>query len=284
MIGLTLRRSAISAASLALQLSSSENTDPAVVCTRAGIGTRINKYGVIEIATTGPELVPNSAFDGVPDNTPATNLPGWTIAYGVPAVAAVIGNQMTITANAANQGARLDFATVSGRIYRLKLDIKLEATSTDIYVVSGASTGFSAPAGNNRVFTFTAGASTTTIYFRPNNNAGSSTCKLTNISVQQASDAPRINYDVTKIAGYGANLVINGTFDADINGWSHVGVGAESWNAGKMRRDSQGGSGGSYVDIPVTVGKRYRVAGTATLVSGAGAVGIWAYDGASFVT
>jgi len=221
MIGLTLRRTAISGAALALSLTNSETIDPSFGCSRASIGTRINKNGILEIVTTGPELVPNPSFDGVPDNTPVNSLPGWTIAYGSPTVSAIIGNQLTITANAINQGSRLDVATVAGRIYRLKLDVTQESNVTNVYVVSGGSNFTFLPSkGANRVFTFTAASSATTVYFLPNNNAGTGTCKLTNISIQQVSDAPRFDYDLSKKIT--ENMLLNSDINAVVSSTARV--------------------------------------------------------------
>ena len=55
----------------------------------------------------------------------------------------------------------------------------------------------------------------------------------------------------------GGELVTNGTFDADISGWTSVGVGIVSWSLGTLSFDTNGG--GAYQLINTTIGTSYTV-------------------------
>lgn len=92
-----------------------------------------------------------------------------------------------------------------------------------------------------------------------------------------------INYEYNVAEQFGPELVSNGKFNTDVSGWASN-AGTQAWVAGSLRRTSGGAAGGSYQDVPITAGKTIRLSSSITLVSGAGATRVFAYDGASFTT
>jgi hypothetical protein len=81
----------------------------------------------------------------------------------------------------------------------------------------------------------------------------------------------------------GVNLVSNGTFDANIDGWtSATGPGAHAWASGALRRAVGGGDGGSYVDVPVIAGRTYQVGGAVFNLTGSGGCTMNFYSGGGF--
>lgn len=74
-------------------------------------------------------------------------------------------------------------------------------------------------------------------------------------------------------------LVVNGTFDSDLSGWTSTG-GTVTWDSGVLRRSGTI-EHGSYQNVSVTPGKSYRLRGTITNTGGGNGY-IFIYDGNGF--
>ena len=96
--------------------------------------------------------------------------------------------------------------------------------------------------------------------------------------VTAAGDPVGLMLDKSKGLALGSELVINGTFDNNVNGWSirPATQGIISWNNGVMRFERQTGlsSASSQLISSFVVGRTYKISALVRAVSGAGGVGI----------
>ena len=75
--------------------------------------------------------------------------------------------------------------------------------------------------------------------------------------------------DKSKGLVLGSELVTNGTFDTNINGWTFDGTaGGQSWASGKLRVVSGSNFARSYTTITTVIGKMYKVRCNSTNISG----------------
>jgi hypothetical protein len=79
----------------------------------------------------------------------------------------------------------------------------------------------------------------------------------------------------------GPELVTNGTFYANVSGWSPQNANAPVWVAGQMSVTTTLGGGGEWQDVPVTAGRWYEVTSAWNLAL---AASLRVFDGSNFTT
>jgi len=177
------------------------------------------------------KLVTNGDFASDSDWTKGT---GWTIGSGV-----------------------ATHATGSGsRIYQNSLSLSAGEVVDITVTVSGMT------AGTLAVQIGTDGTGATYDTFLVISSNGTYTCQ----GVMESGDNAVGFYAATTFDGdiddvsikQTGNLVVNGTFDSDISGWTATTVGELiAWDAGRIKIDRNGGNYGGYQEVAVIVGETY---------------------------
>ena len=211
--------------------------------------------------TLGSELVTNGTFDTAADWTLGT---GWSIGSGIATKSPGTGSNLQQT-----------YSFVVGKWYKLTFDV-LRRDNGAMQIQIGGGTALS-------VTGFVSWSTGThSVYFTPNsgNNllrfiAGSTfDADIDNVSLKElpgnhatqstSTARPTLQVTGTTPATLGSELVTNGTFDANVSGWTVAGSATVTWDSddgGAALVDITGPGGGIVDDqvIPVTAGKTYKV-------------------------
>ena len=207
--------------------------------------------------STSPQAVNGATITNISVKEVGQN---WTLGTGWE-----IGNSVAISDTTASN-LTPSTTLISGEKYKFTLDVaKISAGSfTFLLRFNGTNTTF-ATINTEGSFTFYATADATG--FRLQNLSGGTTdFSVTNITAVQIStdtSLPRINYEGFSYQdALGSELVLNGTFDSNIDFWNKGGgnVNPLSWNNGKIKITNDVAQLNSARQTIVTeIGKTYKV-------------------------
>jgi hypothetical protein len=239
----------------------------------------------------GPERVPQSAY---------LSSTGWQLSPGV----TITGERAVATAAAQFGIAGYYQTVVPGQTYFVTTIVDSVAAGSVRPVLLGGTqvsgTTRTAPGVYFEVLRSVTGNDRFAVQF---NGAGSNTATA-RVFAQEIADWSQIVlfndlngtepiFDVREQKGLGLLLdrsfglvrgperVTNGTFDANVAGWTPQNANAPVWVAGQMSVTTTLGGGGEWQDVPVTAGQWYEVTSAWSLAL---AASLRVFDGANFTT
>jgi hypothetical protein len=172
-----------------------------------------NEVGYDLKILSGPVLGPNIIANG----TFNANIVPWVQVSGT--VAWNVGGWMDVNPSGGQGGnaQHPNFATIAGARYRFEFDVLATTPGGSIiYINSGAVLGEIIPAVGHYSYDVTTTAASSYIEFIC--SIGSTTLSIDNVSMRKYPES------------LGPELITNGTFAANIAGWSEVSTGSASWN------------------------------------------------------